>query len=101
LGSQGRVATRLAALAIPTLVFHGSADTIVPVGASEPLADVPGTRRVVYPDLRHETLNEPSGPEIVADVVGWLRERIAMRDLSGAATEPEPAPPSPASTPSV
>lgn len=91
LGSLDRVAGQIASLAIPTLTFHGSADTIVPVAASEPLAAVPGAHRVVYPDLRHETLNEPSGPEIVADVVGWLRERIAPRAETGAAAEPEAA----------
>jgi acylglycerol lipase len=77
LGSQVRCRARLAALTIPTLVFHGGADTIVPVAASEPLAGVPGVQRVVYPDLCHETLNEPSGPEVVADAVGWLREQVA------------------------
>ncbi len=88
LGSQKRCRERLASLAIPTLVFHGGADTIVPVTSSETLAGLPGARRVVYPGLRHETLNEPSGPEIVADAVGWLREGIGPRGPIGAATEP-------------
>ena len=34
---------------IPTLVFHGGADTIVPVAASEPLAAIPGVRRIGLP----------------------------------------------------
>jgi alpha-beta hydrolase superfamily lysophospholipase len=107
LGSQERVAGRVASLAIPCLTFHGTADTIVPVAASEPLAAVIGTQRVVYPDLRHETLNEPSGPEIVADVVGWLRERIAPRaahdpgDHSDGAHTVEADPPPPTPTASV
>lgn len=79
LGSLDRVAGRLGELRIPTLVFHGSADTIVPVGSSEPLAAIPSVRRTVYPGLQHETLNEPSGPAVVADVVGWLRAQVADR----------------------
>jgi acylglycerol lipase len=88
LASQERCRDRLASLAIPTLVFHGGADTIVPVASSEPFAGIPGARRVVYPGLCHETLNEPSGPEIVADIVGWLREAIGSRKASAPATEP-------------
>jgi alpha-beta hydrolase superfamily lysophospholipase len=89
LGSQDRVARRFDALSTPTLIFHGHADSIVPVAASEPLGSLPGVRRVVLPDLRHETLNEPSGPGIVADVVRWLREQTARREApSGAAPGP-------------
>ena len=58
---------------MPTLVFHGGDDTLVPVTASSPFEGMPGVTRRVYAGLRHETLNEPEGPEIVADVVDWLR----------------------------
>ena len=66
-------------IAVPTLVIHGSDDTIVPPAASEPLSALPNVERRVYPGLRHETLNEPEGPRVVADVVGWLRARVAER----------------------
>lgn len=82
LGAQGRAAGSLDKLTIPTLVFHGTADTIVPVASSEPLAAVAVVRRTVYPGLRHETLNEPSGPSVVADVIAWLREQVAEDDGS-------------------
>ena len=59
-----------------TLIFHGSEDSIVPARFSESLADRPSVDRVVYPDLQHETLNEPEGPEIVADVIDWIRKEI-------------------------
>jgi alpha-beta hydrolase superfamily lysophospholipase len=60
-------------LAIPTLVIHGGADNLVPTRASEPLAAVPAVERRVLSGLRHETLNEPEGPQVVAQIVEWLR----------------------------
>lgn len=66
----------LARLAVPTLVVHGSEDTLVPAHVSEPLGRLPGVDRRVYPDLRHELHNEPEGPAVLADIVAWLRERV-------------------------
>jgi acylglycerol lipase len=63
-------------IAVPTLVIHGGADTLVPTAASEPLAAVPGVERRVLDNLRHETMNEPEGPEVVASLVAWARARI-------------------------
>ena len=72
--AQERVRATLATLAVPTLVFHGSDDRLVPPTATQPFEGLPGVTRRVYPGLRHETLNEPEGPQVVADVVAWLRE---------------------------
>ncbi len=74
--TQKRVASSLHQLSIPTLVIHGAADPLVPMTASEALEALPGVERRVYPDLRHETMNEPEGPEVVADVVAWLRRQV-------------------------
>lgn len=63
----------LGRLHVPTLVIHGGADTLVPTQVSEPLAAIPGVERRVLPNLRHETLNEPEGPQVVAAIVEWLR----------------------------
>jgi alpha-beta hydrolase superfamily lysophospholipase len=60
---------------IPLLVLHGTGDTLVPPRASEPFEKLAGARRIVYPELRHELHNEPEGPAVIADIVGWLRER--------------------------
>ncbi|MFI5262583.1 MAG: alpha/beta hydrolase [Candidatus Limnocylindrales bacterium] len=65
-----------AALHIPTLVTHGAADTIVPPASSEILGGLPGVERRPYPGLRHETLNEPEGPQVVADILAWLRAHL-------------------------
>jgi alpha-beta hydrolase superfamily lysophospholipase len=71
-----RARSELARLNVPTLVIHGGADTLVPTAVSEPLAGIPGVERRVLPDLRHETLNEPEGPEVVAQIVAWLRANL-------------------------
>ena len=61
---------------IPTLVLHGEDDGLVPVGASEVLADAPGVERRTFPGLRHELHNEPEGAEIIEEVIGWLRAHV-------------------------
>jgi alpha-beta hydrolase superfamily lysophospholipase len=60
-------------------VIHGGADTLVPTAVSEPLAAIPGVERRVLPDLHHESLNEPEGPEVVAGIVEWLRAHAAPK----------------------
>jgi len=74
---QARVRAALGRLAVPTLVFHGEDDHLVPTEASAPLAAVPGVLRRTYPLLRHETHNEPEGPRVIADVIAWLRATVA------------------------
>lgn len=63
-------------LDIPTLVIHGSEDTLVPTRSSEPLADVDAVERRVYEGLLHECFNEPEGPQVVSDIADWLDARI-------------------------
>lgn len=77
--AQERVKTGLDELRIPTLVTQGAEDTLVPPEATEPLARVPSVTRVVYQQLRHETLFEPEGPEVASDMIEWLREAVARR----------------------
>lgn len=59
-------------LDVPTLVIHGGDDVLVPVDTSQPLGLLDNVDRKVYEGLRHETLNEPEGPKVVADLVDWL-----------------------------
>jgi alpha-beta hydrolase superfamily lysophospholipase len=61
---------------VKTLVLHGGNDTIVPPQSTASLADLSGFERRLYPGLRHEILNEPEGPEIVAEIVAWVEERL-------------------------
>jgi len=72
-----RLNAELDQLDIPTLVIHGGEDRLVPTACTEPLGRVSCVDRKVYEGLRHETLNEPEGPEVVADIVAWLDDKLA------------------------
>jgi alpha-beta hydrolase superfamily lysophospholipase len=82
--AQQRVRARVDQLRLPTFVLHGGDDPLVPARASEPFAGQPGVTRRVYPGLRHESFNEPEGPQVVADVVEWLRAAVGPSDAPSA-----------------
>lgn len=69
---------------IPTLVFHGLDDGLVPAQASEVLDGAPLVERRTYPGLRHELHNEPEGPEVIDAVVAWLRQQAAGEPVGSA-----------------
>jgi alpha-beta hydrolase superfamily lysophospholipase len=82
---QRRVAAALDRLSIQSLVIHGGADRLVPTASSAVLEGRPGVTRRVYPTLRHESHNEPEGPQVVSDIIGWVRERASrMHSAAGA-----------------
>ncbi len=62
---------------VPTLVIHGGRDELVSPNFSEPLGRLEGVERKVFTGLRHETLNEPEGPEVVDFILGWLDRHLA------------------------
>jgi len=76
LAEQSRVLASLGRLAVPTLVYHGEDDRLVPTATSEVLATIGGVQRRTWPGLRHESHNEPEGPTVIAEVIGWLRATI-------------------------
>jgi acylglycerol lipase len=76
LAAIGRARDGVQRLHVPTLVIHGGDDTIVPVAASRPLGGLPNVDRRELAGLRHETLNEPEGPEIAAQIAAWIRDRV-------------------------
>jgi len=80
--SQDRVTPLLSRISIPTFVIHGGDDTIVPPEASQLLLGLPGVERRLYPNLRHECLNEPEGREVMADILSWLDEHTQQKPAS-------------------
>lgn len=71
-----RTKPRLSEITVTTLALHGGSDPLVPPHTSAVLGDLANCERRVYPSLRHEILNEPEGPEIVAKIIEWINERI-------------------------
>ena len=62
----------LMAMPVPTYVFHGSADPIVPVSATEVFEGMSNVTRVVHEGLRHEAHHEPEHEQVLAGVTEWL-----------------------------
>lgn len=58
-------------LSTPTLVVHGTDDRLVAASASEPFGRLPLVERRLLPGLGHEVFNEPTGPELIDDVIDW------------------------------
>jgi alpha-beta hydrolase superfamily lysophospholipase len=77
---QARVRGAVGRLTVPTFVYHGEADRLVPPAASEPLAALATVTRRTWPDLRHESHNEPEGEAVVAAGVAWLRSVLQSAD---------------------
>lgn len=71
-----RAREKVGTLELPTLVLHGGSDTIISPGSTAFLGDLDGVDRRLYPGLRHEILNEPEGPQVVADIVEWIDSRL-------------------------
>ena len=67
-------------LKMPLLVLHGAADAYVnPSGsqlAYERAASTDKTLKL-YPNLRHEIMNEPEKYEVLADIAAWLEAHLA------------------------
>jgi alpha-beta hydrolase superfamily lysophospholipase len=80
LAEQKRALAALDRLSVPTLVYHGGDDRLVPTASSEVFAAAPRVTRRTYPGLRHESHNEPEGEAVIADAVAWLRAILAEDD---------------------
>jgi acylglycerol lipase len=77
LDAQAPARAGLDRIRVPVWVVHGGDDRIVPVEASAGFEGRPATTRRVHAGLRHESLNEPEGPAIVDDLVGWIRDQVS------------------------
>lgn len=77
LRTMSRVNIHLDRLELPTYVFHGSDDTLVPPSASAHLEVLPNVTRRLWPGLRHECLNEPERNDVLAGIITWLDTQIA------------------------
>ncbi|MGH8911180.1 MAG: lysophospholipase [Acidimicrobiia bacterium] len=76
-----RTRSALSSLSVPTYVLHGGMDSIVPPTSTVKLGALPGVERHLHPTLRHEVLNEPEGPELVAAIADWILARVGSGSL--------------------
>jgi alpha-beta hydrolase superfamily lysophospholipase len=77
-------------ITIPTYVFHGAEDELVPAEVSRPLAALPTITYRLWPGLRHETLNEPEGDQVIGELLAWLEQQLIM--LGGSSPDPGSGP---------
>ncbi len=99
---QARLQAAIAALdamPVPTYVFHGSADPIVPVDTSAALGSKGNVTRRVHEGLRHETHHEPEHEAVLGEVVAWLEAERRGRSM-GASPAAAPSAGRPATDPS-
>lgn len=75
--AMARTKAAMPRLDVPTLVFQGGADSVVSPRLTRQLGTLPGVDRALYPGLRHETLNEPEGGHVVADVLFWIETHLS------------------------
>jgi acylglycerol lipase len=80
LATQAPAIADLGRIRIPTLVIHGGADHLVPTATSEVFDGRPGIERRVLPGLAHESLNEPEGPQVAADIATWIEAHLPPSD---------------------
>ncbi|MBW2267624.1 MAG: lysophospholipase [Deltaproteobacteria bacterium] len=62
-------------VALPVLLLHGGDDPLIPSSSSRRFADTvtaPGSELRIYPELRHEILNEPEWESVLGDLFAWL-----------------------------
>ena len=74
--AMDRTGNAIADLSVPTLVIHGADDPIVLSSTLAPFDRIAAAEQRVYPGIRHELHNEPSGPEILAEVIDWITDRL-------------------------
>ncbi len=78
LSLQAPTIADLGRIRVPTLVIHGGADHLVPTSSSEVFEARPGIERRVLPGLAHESLNEPEGPQVAADIATWIEAHLPV-----------------------
>lgn len=68
----------LTSLSIPTMVFHGSADRIVPPHFTEPIDQLAVAKRQVLDGLEHEVLNEPSWKSTMNSYISFANGALGL-----------------------
>lgn len=84
--AASRIRKRTNRIGGPLLIMHGTEDALVSAEASRSLYEVAGAddkTLKLYEGLFHEILNEPERREVMADMLGWMEERMAAARVAG------------------
>jgi len=76
-GASRRVWRYIEKIAVPALILHGADDKIVPIEASKRLYStlkIQDKVLKVYPNMKHEILNERAKQEVLNDILNWLQD---------------------------
>jgi acylglycerol lipase len=74
-GEVGELPERAAAISMPILIMHGTADRIAPPEGARMLHECVSSEDrtlTMYEGLYHEILNEPEKETVIAQIVDWL-----------------------------
>lgn len=74
------VQENLSRLTVPCFLANGSADKLVDPGVSRFISDRCGSSDKtvrVYEGLYHEILNEPEKDQVMSEMLGWMKQRLA------------------------
>ena len=77
LTAMARTQAGMDRLALPTLVIHGGADTVVPPTASAALGELSGVDRQLLPQFRHESFNEVDREQAWGIVTDWVLGEVS------------------------
>jgi lysophospholipase len=80
MAAQARAFAAAPATRTPVLLVHGAADNLVdPEGSREWFEHLgsPDKTLRLWPELRHEILNEPEKAEVLALMADWMEKRLA------------------------
>jgi alpha-beta hydrolase superfamily lysophospholipase len=70
---------KLAAIELPMLILHGSADGLALPEGSKMLHEKISSsdkKRIIYEGLYHEIFNEPEQEDVMSDIAEWLAPHL-------------------------
>ena len=80
LNSMNWIQSEASKITLPMLMLHGEDDSLTASEGSRFLDSKLSSddkKLIIYPGLFHEIFNEPEREQVLADMTGWLDERVA------------------------
>jgi pimeloyl-ACP methyl ester carboxylesterase len=77
---------KLGQIAVPTLIMHGDADKLIPVGDAARFGEaIPGSTVIIYPRVGHVPM-EQIADRSAADLANWLTTKVGAPNTPDAAS---------------